>query len=68
MKGVTPRDLAATLWRVRTEVPEPDRIIEDVSRNPSIVDKIVEYRGGVVPDEVLRHRGTGTGATLRVVP
>ena len=36
-------------------VPEPHRIIEDVSRIPSTVDKIIEHRGGVVPDSVLRH-------------
>lgn len=54
-KHGTPRELSATLRKAWTVVPEPHRIIEDVSRIPSTVDKIIEYRGGVVPDAVLRH-------------
>ena len=51
----TPGELSSTLRKVWTLVPEPYRIIEDVSRIPSTIDKIIEYRGGVVPDEALRH-------------
>ena len=55
----TPSELSATIRRVWTLVPEPHRIIEDVSRIPSTVDKIIEHRGGVVPDAVLRHGRRG---------
>ena len=40
--------------RARALCPTPERIVEDVSRIPKTVDKIVEYGGGMVPDGVLR--------------
>ena len=35
--------------------PEGWRIVQDISRIPSTVNKIVEYNGCTVPDSVLRH-------------
>ena len=55
----TPGELSDTLRRVWKVEPQPYRIIEDVSRIPSTVDKIIEYRGGIVPDAVLRHGRRG---------
>eukprot|EP00966_Prymnesium_polylepis_P319026 7368473-Prymnesium_polylepis.1 len=51
----TPKELSDTLRRTWTVHPTPERIVEDISRIPSTVDKIIEHGGGVVPDEVLRH-------------
>jgi hypothetical protein len=51
----TPGELSETLRTVWSLVPEPDAIIRDVSRIPTTVQKIIEYRGGVVPDAALRH-------------
>ena len=50
----TPEELSETLIRTWDVVPTPERIVEDISRIPSTVEKIIEHRGGIVPDSVLR--------------
>ena len=50
----TPTELSETLRRTWSVVPTSERIVEDISRIPSTVAQIVEYKGGVVPDEVVR--------------
>lgn len=32
-------------------------IVEDISRYPLVIDKIVEHKGGVVPDFKMQHAG-----------
>jgi len=34
--------------------PTSDRIIEDIEHLPIVVEKIIEYEGALVPDEVIR--------------
>ena len=34
-----------------------ERIVEDVTRYPLVIDKIVEYKGGLVPDFAAQHEG-----------
>ena len=51
----TPGELSATLIRTWTSHPEPYRIVQDISRIPATVDRIIEHHGGIVPDEELRH-------------
>ena len=50
----TPTELSDTLCRCWTVYPEPERIVEDISRIPKTCDKIIEHGGGMVPDGVLR--------------
>ena len=37
--------------------PLPWRIVEDISRYPLVIDRIVECQGGVVPDHTAQHGG-----------
>ena len=37
--------------------PLPWRIVEDMSRLPLVQDKIVEHKGGLVPDFEIQHEG-----------
>ena len=41
-------------WRLN---PSSERIVEDMSRYALVIDKIVEYKGGVVPDFAMQHAG-----------
>ena len=50
----TPEELSETLIRTWSVVPMPERIVEDISRIPSTVEKIIAHRDGIVPDEVQR--------------
>eukprot|EP00310_Coccolithus_braarudii_P008982 CAMPEP_0183382040 /NCGR_PEP_ID=MMETSP0164_2-20130417/126743_1 /TAXON_ID=221442 /ORGANISM="Coccolithus pelagicus ssp braarudi, Strain PLY182g" /LENGTH=100 /DNA_ID=CAMNT_0025559651 /DNA_START=233 /DNA_END=536 /DNA_ORIENTATION=+ len=34
-----------------------ERIVEDVTRYPLVIDKIVKYKGGLVPDFAAQHEG-----------
>ena len=34
--------------------PSSERIVEDISRYPTVIDRIVEAKGGVVADHTLR--------------
>ena len=38
-------------------VPTGPRIVEDHSLLPTVVDKVIEYKGGVVPDYVIHNPG-----------
>ena len=40
-----------------------ERIVEDISRYPLVVDKIVEHKGGVVPDFQMQHQGCSEPST-----
>ena len=51
----TPKELAQTLVRTWAVSPEGWRIVQDISRIPSTVAKIIEHGGCTVPDAVLRH-------------
>ena len=33
------------------------RLVEDISRYPLVINKIVEHKGGVVPDFKMQHQG-----------
>jgi hypothetical protein len=37
--------------------PISERIVEDVTRYPLVIDKIVECKGGIVPDYKAQHAG-----------
>lgn len=37
--------------------PCSERIVEDISRYPLVIDKVVEHNGGVVPDFNMQHQG-----------
>ena len=37
--------------------PTSERIVEDISRYPLVIDKIVEHKGGLVPDFEMQHAG-----------
>ena len=37
--------------------PTSERIVEDVTRWPLVIDKIIEYKGGLVPDFAMCHDG-----------
>ena len=54
-KTGTPEELSETLMRTWMVIPEGWRIVQDISRIPSTAVKIVEHRGGVVPDDDMRH-------------
>ena len=51
----TPQELAQTLVRSWSVSPEGWRIVQDISRIPETVNKIIEHAGCTVPDAVLRH-------------
>ena len=37
--------------------PTSERIVEDIERYILVIDKIVEHKGGVVPDFLAQHAG-----------
>ena len=37
--------------------PTSERIVEDMTRYPLVIDKIIEHKGGVVPDFTMQHAG-----------
>mmetsp|Transcript_9998 Transcript_9998/g.20211 ORF Transcript_9998/g.20211 Transcript_9998/m.20211 type:complete len:99 (-) Transcript_9998:9-305(-) len=43
--------------RTWADNPTSARIVEDISRYPLIIDKIIEYKGGLVPDFSAQHNG-----------
>ena len=53
----SPAQLASTLRRTWADHPTSARIVQDVSRYPLVIDKIVEFKGGVVPDNAVQHSG-----------
>jgi hypothetical protein len=50
----TPAEVERTMFRCWTLEPTSDRIVEDILGLPRVLDKIIEARGTVVPDEFLR--------------
>ena len=50
----TPRQLSWAMRRTWLHNPSSERIVEDISRYPTVIDRIVEHKGGVVPDHKLR--------------
>ena len=53
----TPKELASAMLRTWEHTPTSERIVEDVMRYPIVIQKIVEYKGGVVPDLCMQHEG-----------
>ena len=53
----TPNQLSSAMRRTWVDNPSSERIVEDMTRYPLIIDKIVEHKGGVVPDFVAQHAG-----------
>jgi hypothetical protein len=53
----TPDQLVSALLRTWEDHPLPWRIVEDISRYPIVIDRIVECQGGVVPDHTVHHGG-----------
>ena len=51
----TPNELFRRIERAWTVAPTSKRIVEDILALPLVRSKIIEYKGCVVPDEVLRH-------------
>ena len=43
--------------RTWADYPSSERIVEDVTRYPLVIDKIIEHKGGVVPDFQMQHKG-----------
>ena len=52
-----PQQLASAVRRTWADNPTSERIVEDMSRYPLVIDKIVEHKGGVVPDFKMQHQG-----------
>lgn len=53
----TPKQLSWAMRRTWLHNPTSERIVEDVTRYPLVIDKIVEHKGGVVPDYKMQHAG-----------
>ena len=53
----TPAQLSSAMRRTWADNPTGARIVEDISRYPLIIDKIIEYKGGVVPDFAAQRNG-----------
>ena len=51
----TPDELFRSIERAWTVAPTSKRIVEDILALPRVLSKIIEYKGCVVPDEILRH-------------
>ena len=53
----TQRQLSWAMRRTWVNNPCSERIVEDISRYPLVIDKVVEHKGGVVPDFKMQHQG-----------
>ena len=53
----TPKQLSSALQRTWMHHPTSERIVEDMSRLPLVLDKIIEHEGGLVPDFEMQHKG-----------
>jgi len=51
----TPDEVFRSIERAWDVAPTSKRIVEDILALPRVWSKIIEYKGCVVPDEVLRH-------------
>ena len=53
----TPAQLSNAIRRTWKTHPLPERIVEDISRYPIVIDRIVECKGGVVEDHTVQREG-----------
>ena len=53
----TPNELSSALRRTWEYCPTSERIVEDVSRLPWVIDQIIAHEGGLVPDFECEHKG-----------
>ena len=53
----TPKELASAMVRTWEHHPTSARIVEDMTRLPLVLDKIIEAKGGLVPDFEMQHGG-----------
>jgi hypothetical protein len=51
----TPEQVFSSMERAWVVAPTSKRIVEDITGLPRILEKIIEFKGCVVPDEGLRH-------------
>jgi hypothetical protein len=63
----TVETLKYSMWRTWEHSPSSDRIVEDIKNFPMVLQKIIEAKGCVVPDEILRtgQRAVGGGSKRR---
>ena len=53
----TQHELSQAMRRTWATNPSSERIVEDMTRYPLVIDKIVECKGGIVPDYKAQHAG-----------
>ena len=53
----TPRELASAMRCTWAHYPTSERIVEDITRWPIVLEKIIEHGGGTVPDLEVAHNG-----------
>ena len=53
----TQHELSRAMRRTWATNPSSERIVEDMTRYPLDIDKIVECKGGIVPDYKAQHAG-----------
>ena len=53
----TQHELSRAMRRTWATNPSGERIVEDMTRYPLVIDKIVECKGGIVPDCKAQHAG-----------
>ena len=53
----TPKELASAMRRKWAHHPSSARIVQDITRWAIVLDKIIEYEGGLVPDYDTNHEG-----------
>lgn len=53
----TPTELSSAVHRTWESHPTSARIVEDICRWPHVIDKIIDFSGGLVPDFAMSHEG-----------
>ena len=53
----TPAQLSSALRRTWRYAPTSERIVEDISRLPEILDMVIEHKGQLAPDFEMQHGG-----------
>jgi hypothetical protein len=53
----TPTELSHSLELTWAEHPTSERIVEDISRLPLVIDQIIEHRGSLVADATIHRQG-----------
>jgi hypothetical protein len=51
----TPESIWSAMTRCWEVAPTSERIVQDIMYLPEVVDKIIEYKGCMVPEKCLRH-------------